>query len=94
MHTQTILPPVRHAYAMERGFRLAYNEANAEPMPCPGCGHSNWRIGRVTAECAFCDTALPLEHIHSYGFAPRFITSDAYGEHAAGLEAAGSFSNN
>ena len=29
---------------------------------CPGCGRSQWLIGRITAECAFCATALPLEH--------------------------------
>lgn len=28
---------------------------------CPGCGRSNWHIGRVSAECAFCSAALPLE---------------------------------
>ncbi len=27
---------------------------------CPGCGGSNWIIGRTTAECGFCETALPL----------------------------------
>lgn len=27
---------------------------------CPGCGRSQWIIGRSTAECAFCSTALPL----------------------------------
>jgi len=27
---------------------------------CPGCGRSQWLIGRSTAECAFCHTALPL----------------------------------
>lgn len=27
---------------------------------CPGCGHSHWQIGRLSAECAFCGTALPL----------------------------------
>lgn len=27
---------------------------------CPGCGRSNWTIGRLSAECAFCATALPL----------------------------------
>ena len=27
---------------------------------CPGCGRSQWLIGRVTAECVFCSTALPL----------------------------------
>ncbi len=29
---------------------------------CPGCLRSHWFIGRSTAECAFCGTALPLEH--------------------------------
>jgi hypothetical protein len=27
---------------------------------CPGCGRIQWLIGRVSAECAFCGTALPL----------------------------------
>ena len=31
-----------------------------ETNHCPGCGRSQWIIGRATAECAFCSTALPL----------------------------------
>lgn len=31
-----------------------------EPTLCPGCGQSHWLIGRMTAECAVCATALPL----------------------------------
>jgi hypothetical protein len=27
---------------------------------CPGCGRTQWLIGRMSAECAFCSTALPL----------------------------------
>lgn len=27
---------------------------------CPGCGNTQWMVGRITAECAFCATALPL----------------------------------
>lgn len=27
---------------------------------CPGCGHSNFNIDRVTATCAVCETVLPL----------------------------------
>lgn len=27
---------------------------------CPGCGQSHWMVGRITAECAYCGTALPL----------------------------------
>jgi hypothetical protein len=33
-----------------------------ETNRCPRCSHSNWLIGRITAECAFCSTALPLVH--------------------------------
>ena len=25
---------------------------------CPGCGRRQWNVGRVTAECASCETAL------------------------------------
>jgi hypothetical protein len=28
---------------------------------CPGCGRTHWYIGRITAECAFCTTAIPLK---------------------------------
>lgn len=32
-----------------------------ETNHCRGCGRSQWYIGRTTAECAFCSTAIPLE---------------------------------
>ena len=42
----------------QRGHHIVYraNESNH----CPGCGRSHWDIGRVTAECGFCGTAIPL----------------------------------
>lgn len=42
----------------QRGHHVVYrlNEANH----CPGCGRSQWYIGRVSAECGFCGTAVPL----------------------------------
>jgi hypothetical protein len=42
----------------KRGHHIVYraNEANH----CPGCGRSHWYIGRVSAECGFCGTAVPL----------------------------------
>ena len=42
----------------QRGHHIVYrsNEANH----CPGCGRSHWYIGRVSAECGFCGTAVPL----------------------------------
>jgi hypothetical protein len=36
---------------VQRGFVLHYR---------PGCGHSNWYVGRLLAECAMCNTVLPL----------------------------------
>ncbi|WP_213981579.1 hypothetical protein [Sphingomonas sp. dw_22] len=46
---------IRQAYT---GYRIAYRPQ--ETNHCPGCGKSHWMIGRLTAECAFCGTALPL----------------------------------
>lgn len=40
------------------GYRIAYRAKEANH--CPGCGRSHWLLGRMTAECAYCGTALPL----------------------------------
>jgi hypothetical protein len=42
----------------KRGHHIVYraNEANH----CPGCGRSHWYVGRVSAECGICGTAVPL----------------------------------
>lgn len=42
-----------------------------EDNRCPGCGRSHWLVGRSTAECAFCSTALPLAD--SCGRTPRIV---------------------
>lgn len=59
----------------QRGHHVVYrvNEANH----CPGCGRSQWYIGRVSAECGFCGTAVPLAEARhdetvSAGFRSRF----------------------
>lgn len=41
-----------------RGHHIVYR-VNAENH-CPGCGRSQWYIGRISAECGFCGTAVPL----------------------------------
>jgi hypothetical protein len=41
-----------------RGYHAVYREH--EINHCPGCGRTHWLIGRVSVECAFCATALPL----------------------------------
>ena len=41
-----------------RGYHVVYREN--EVNRCPGCGRSHWYVGRLSAECGFCGTALPL----------------------------------
>lgn len=41
-----------------RAFAPSYRSGEANR--CPGCGHSNWWVGRTTAECAVCHTAVPI----------------------------------
>jgi hypothetical protein len=42
----------------DRGYRLLFRAQGTNS--CPGCGRSHWHVGRTTAECAFCATALPI----------------------------------
>jgi hypothetical protein len=51
-----------------RGYHAVYHDG--EVNHCPGCGHTHWIIGRVSAECAFCSTALPLKEAFTQGPAP------------------------
>ena len=48
-----------------RGYHVVYREH--EVNHCPGCGRTQWLIGRVSAECAFCSTALPLKEAYRQG---------------------------
>ena len=48
-----------------RGYHVVYRDDAVNS--CPGCGRSHWHVGRLTAECGFCGTALPL--IASLGMA-------------------------
>lgn len=43
----------------QRGYVPQYRDD--EVNHCPGCGRSHWYIGRISAECGFCGTALPLK---------------------------------
>ena len=48
-----------------RGYCVVYREN--EVNHCPGCGRTHWYVGRVSAECGFCSTALPLAEASSRG---------------------------
>jgi hypothetical protein len=48
------------------GYHLLYHDDGVNH--CPGCGKQHWLVGRLMAECAFCETALPLERAYRYRF--------------------------
>jgi hypothetical protein len=52
-----------------RGYHAVYHEG--EVNHCPGCGRTHWLIGRLSAECAFCSTALPLKEVGTHGPASK-----------------------
>lgn len=65
-----------------RGYCVVYREN--EVNHCPGCGRTHWYIGRVSAECGFCETALPLASAssrgpgtHSRGHRPVYLSEVA-----------------
>jgi hypothetical protein len=39
-----------------RGYAVLYRAAQL----CPSCGRAHWLVGRQSAECALCGTALAL----------------------------------
>jgi hypothetical protein len=52
-----------------RGYGIVYREN--ETNHCPGCGRTHWYVGRLSAECGFCGTALPLAAATSPGIGAR-----------------------
>ena len=63
--------PITSSYSwrpFERGYYAVYREH--EVNHCPGCGRTHWIIGRLSAECAFCSTAMPLKEALTNGPAP------------------------
>ncbi|MEO7602943.1 MAG: hypothetical protein ABIS39_06750 [Sphingomicrobium sp.] len=67
-----------------RGYHAIYRDG--EINHCPGCGRTHWLIGRLSAECAFCTTALPLKEIATQNPAPQivfFSSRPSYAELAA-----------
>jgi len=55
-----------------RGYHAVYRPQ--ETNHCPGCGRTHWHVGRVSAECGFCATALPLSESFRQPAAAVFIT--------------------
>lgn len=53
-----MLPGLMAHDPARRGYHVAYHPDGINR--CPGCGRTSWHIGRSSAECGFCHTALPL----------------------------------
>ena len=67
-------PKMRAPYAT-RTYVATYRAESANY--CPGCGQSQWLVGRVSAECARCGTALPLaESVQTMAPAPVFTATE------------------
>ena len=54
-----------------KGYHAVYREHDVNH--CPGCGRTHWLIGRISAECAFCATALPLAEASMRSHGPVVI---------------------
>jgi hypothetical protein len=53
---------------MARGYQVLFRAEQVNH--CPGCNGTNWYVGRVTAECGRCGTALPLAEAAATGLDP------------------------
>jgi hypothetical protein len=56
---------------LRRGFTALYHADVVNH--CPACSHTHWHVGRQVAECAFCETALPLAASSSQPMEPLFF---------------------
>jgi hypothetical protein len=59
------------SYSSSRAYLPLYYSESINH--CPACTRSQWHIGRTTAQCAFCDAALPLASISSQPVRPLFF---------------------
>ncbi len=66
----------------KRGHHIVYR-ANTSNH-CPGCGHSQWYIGRISAECGFCGTAVPLAEARSHDGSTAVSSAGRRARSAAG----------
>jgi hypothetical protein len=59
MSAVTIFQRARSTFDVTaRGHHVVYR--TGESNRCPGCGRQQWYVGRASAECGFCGTAVPL----------------------------------
>ena len=54
------------------GHALLYR--NGVVNHCPACDCTNWLVGRTSAQCARCETALPLAQMMQPSRGPLFVS--------------------
>lgn len=64
-----------YPWLQQRGYSLLYRPGESSRCPC--CGRKQWIVGRLMAECAHCEAALPLDQVHGIGSVARFVRSHA-----------------
>lgn len=57
-HTDHISEQIPHYAYPERAYMPLYHQGSTNH--CPACSGNHWIIGRSSAQCAYCHTALPL----------------------------------
>lgn len=68
MNAYASVPPYGRSKASARGYQVLFHADGVNR--CPGCHGTNWLVGRITAECARCGTALPLAEAATMGLDP------------------------
>jgi hypothetical protein len=69
LNARATIPGRRRASnPLARGYQVLFRDG--EVNHCPGCNGTNWYVGRVTAECGRCGTALPLAEAAATGLDP------------------------
>lgn len=68
MNAHSSIPQGGRFAASARGYQVLFHADTLNR--CPGCHGTNWLVGRITAECARCGTALPLAEAAQMGLDP------------------------
>lgn len=72
MNAHSFLATSRRRFGLDvstRGYQVLFHAE--ETNRCPGCGHAQWLVGRITAECCVCGTAIPLAEAERSDTSPK-----------------------
>ena len=66
------LRPAETALDRAPGYAILYHSGTVNH--CPGCAGTQWLVGRASAQCAHCGTALPLARQGEWVYRPMFVS--------------------